>query len=298
MGRIAEIHVSSQTGSDCEAVAEIVVNDRGFAGDAHEGARRCQVSLRAIDPSCTASPFGADYENLLTEGIDLSRVGLLDKIRVGEVILEAAEILHPASGGPAGAFGVYCRVLHGGLIRLNDEAEHIPRLLRVKIITLSDRAFSGQYEDRGGPKIRERLETFFHSRPWRVSIQTMILPDEQEMLIQELENAQLDGVDAVFTTGGTGVGPRDVTPEAVLALADKTIPGLMEYIRVKYGEKHPAALLSRSIAAVAGKTLIFTLPGSVGAVEDYMAELIKTFEHLIYMINDIDAHPAPVSSLS
>ena len=96
--------------------------------------------------------------------------------------------------------------------------------------------------------------------------------------------------DIIFTTGGTGIGPRDITPEVVKPLLDKEIPGIMESIRIKYGMEKPNALLSRSIAGVMKKSLIYTLPGSVRAVNDYMSEILKTLEHLIYMQRGIDAH--------
>ena len=80
---------------------------------------------------------------------------------------------------------------------------------------------------------------------------------------------------------------RDITPETVLGVADKTIPGIMEYIRVKYGSNIPAALLSRSVAAVAGKTLIYALPGSAKAVKEYLTEIFTTLKHAIYMLHDL-----------
>ena len=94
----------------------------------------------------------------------------------------------------------------------------------------------------------------------------------------------------VFTTGGTGVGPRDVTPEVVTSFCEKTIPGIMEAIRVKYWALKPNALLSRSVAGVAGQMLIFALPGSVRAVTEYMAEIVKTLEHLLFMLYGLDSH--------
>ena len=96
----------------------------------------------------------------------------------------------------------------------------------------------------------------------------------------------------MFTTGGTGVGPRDVTPDVVAALADKTIPGIMDAIRIKYGAAKPNALLSRSVAAVIRSTLVYTLPGSVRAVEEYMDEILKTLEHLIFTLHGLDLHGA------
>ncbi len=97
-------------------------------------------------------------------------------------------------------------------------------------------------------------------------------------------------MDVIFTCGSTGVGPRDIAPETVESVSEKTIPGIMENIRIKYGKDRPSVLLSRSVAAIAATTQIYTLPGSVRAVEEYLAEILKTLDHAILMIHGIDAH--------
>ena len=94
----------------------------------------------------------------------------------------------------------------------------------------------------------------------------------------------------IFTTGGTGIGPRDITVETIIPLLTKEIPGIMEYIRVKYGSEKPNALLSRGVAGLIGTTLIYTLPGSVKAVNEYMEEIFKTLMHALQMIYGIDSH--------
>ena len=93
----------------------------------------------------------------------------------------------------------------------------------------------------------------------------------------------LEKSDFVFTTGGTGISPTDITPETVKPLLQREIPGIMENIRQKYGATNPAALLSRSVAGQSGDSLIFTLPGSVKAVQEYLAEICTSLEHLVYM---------------
>ena len=94
----------------------------------------------------------------------------------------------------------------------------------------------------------------------------------------------------IFTTGGTGIGPRDFTPEVVKTVMDKEIPGIMELIRIKYGQEKPNALLSRGVAGVMGNSLIYSLPGSVKAVNEYMSEITKTLQHLIFMLFGLDVH--------
>jgi len=105
-----------------------------------------------------------------------------------------------------------------------------------------------------------------------------------------IEKGVAEGADAIFTTGGTGIGPRDITPDVVGTMLEREMPGIMESIRVKYGEKIPSALLSRSVAGTIGQTQIYTLPGSVKAVKEYTAEILRTLEHAIFMLHGINSH--------
>ncbi|TSA25886.1 MAG: MogA/MoaB family molybdenum cofactor biosynthesis protein, partial [Bacteroidetes bacterium] len=187
-----------------------------------------------------------------------------------------------------------------------------PKVFKAHIITLSDRAFHGEYEDLSGPRVQKILEEFFAC--WQSAVRSpqsalgtensplpssliprpssivTLLPDDPDQLRTTLQEAIKAGTDFIFTTGGTGIGSRDFTPEVVKPLLDKEIPGIMEMIRVKYGTEKYQALLSRSIAGIAGKTLIFTLPGSVRAVNEYMEEITKSLMHMVYMLHGLDAH--------
>jgi molybdopterin adenylyltransferase len=164
-----------------------------------------------------------------------------------------------------------------------------PEKLEILIITLSDRASRGEYQDLSGPKIREKITEFLNSQGWTYNIKTKIIPDETVMLKDLLKDAGND-FNIIITTGGTGIGPRDITTETVKPLLSKEIPGIMEFIRIKYGTEKPAALLSRGVAGIIGKSLIYTLPGSVRAVEEYMTEILKTLKHTIYMQYGVDKH--------
>jgi molybdopterin adenylyltransferase len=242
-------------------------------------------------------------ENIDLSGTDLSDVAILDRFRIGEVELEVTQIgkdAHddvPIIYGEAAqrasimlTEGIFCRVLHGGLLHPGDTGEYFPRPLQFRIITLSDRAHAGEYEDRSGPHLRELLEAFLAGTRWHPQIDALLLPDDADKLRAELVSAQEAGVDVVFTTGGTGVGPRDIAPETVAAVCNKLIPGIMEGIRIKYGGQNPRALLSRSVAGVCGEMLIYALPGSVRAVEEYMGEVLLTLEHLLLMLHGLDVH--------
>jgi molybdopterin adenylyltransferase len=166
---------------------------------------------------------------------------------------------------------------------------NLPEKFEVLIITLSDRAYKGEYEDLSGPRIRDIIENFFSSAHWLFNITLTLIPDDEHILRDLVINAGKK-YNIVITTGGTGIGPRDITFETVSPLLAKEIPGIMEFIRVKYGTEQPGALLSRGVAGIIGKSLIYTLPGSVRAVEEYMNEILKTLKHTVYMQYGIDKH--------
>jgi molybdenum cofactor synthesis domain-containing protein len=166
---------------------------------------------------------------------------------------------------------------------------NLPEKFNAMVITLSDRAFSGEYEDLSGPAIREKLSDFFRSLGWNCNIDLILIPDDQDRLKALLKDCR-DKYNLVITTGGTGIGPKDITVETVRPLLSKEIPGVMEFIRVKYGTRNPAALLSRGISGIMGKALIYTLPGSVRAVNEYMAEIVRMLEHTFMMQYGIDTH--------
>ncbi len=166
---------------------------------------------------------------------------------------------------------------------------NLPEKFEILIITLSDRAYKGEYEDLSGPKVQEMISEFFTSAGWSFNIKTTLIPDEADILKDLLmDTGHIYNI--IITTGGTGIGPRDITVETVTPLLSKEIPGIMEFIRIKYGTEKPGALLSRGVAGITGKSLIYTLPGSVRAVEEYMTEILKTLKHAIYMQYGVDKH--------
>ncbi len=173
---------------------------------------------------------------------------------------------------------------------MNKEEFKSQRNLKIQVITLSDRASRGEYADLSGPEILQFLDAYFKEKNWKFSITSLIIPDDAERLEKELLKAKEDKTDILITTGGTGIGPRDFTPEVMKKILDKEIPGIMENIRIKFGQKVPNALLSRGIAGVMGETQVYSLPGSVKAVREYMGEILKTLEHLIFMLHGIDTH--------
>jgi molybdenum cofactor synthesis domain-containing protein len=164
----------------------------------------------------------------------------------------------------------------------------LPEKFMVHVITLSDRAYSGTYQDLSGPAVAEHVRRAMAEAGWECEIKNTVIPDDAVALETALAGSAQ--TDLVITTGGTGIGPRDITPDVVKPLLTKELPGIMEQIRIRYGMANPKALLSRAVAGVAGKTLIYTLPGSVKAVDEYMSEIVKTMEHTFYMLYGIDVH--------
>ncbi len=305
---IVSVNISEKKGTTKHPVEEAAVDGLGIVGDAHAGPWHRQISLLgresverfARETNRSIAP-GAFAENITSHGVDLLEARLLDRFRFGGVELEVTQIGKACHGDGCAIFqevgkcvmpkeGIFTRVLSGGTLRPGVMGEFIPKDLKIEIITLSDRASAGHYEDRSGPKVREILEDFFSDKFWRAKIENRILSDDANLLIETLEKSKKEAVDIIITTGATGLGPRDVAPETVEAFCDKLIPGIMEHIRVKFGAQNPKALLSRSVAGLAGNTLVYALPGSVRAVEEYLGEILLSLEHLLLMVHGIDAH--------
>lgn len=164
------------------------------------------------------------------------------------------------------------------------------RPLSILVITMSDRASEGSYEDRSGPLVCEHLENLFRDSGVPIAIEPVVLSDDADVLRTRLESAVAVGTDLIVTTGGTGVGPRDITTDVVLDLADKTIPGVMEAVRMKYSLDKPCAQLSRTVAAIIGDTLLYAIPGSTKGVEEYMTEIVKSLPHTLCVMRGLDTH--------
>ena len=305
---IVSVNVSERKGTVKKPVEEIVLTQTGIEGDAHAGAWHRQVSLLGTESfdKMQASAgrkvdFGEFAENITTRGFILNRMRPLDRLISKEIMLEVTQIGKKCHGQHCAIFretgdcvmpkeGIFCRVIQGGRLRPGDVIEYLPRVLQVKIITLSDRASRGEYEDRSGPLLKQLIEEFFVQEGRHFLTEIRVLPDEPVMLEALINKYVQDNTDIIFTTGGTGIGPRDITPDVIRPMLTREIPGIMEMIRVKYGMQFPNALVSRGIAGVIGRSLIYALPGSPKAVKEYTEEIMKTFEHSLHMLYGIDSH--------
>ena len=145
------------------------------------------------------------------------------------------------------------------------------------ILTISDKGARGERQDRSGETIREILSSM------DVSIANYdIVPDEKELIAEKLAKwADEGGLDVLLTTGGTGLTPRDITPEATLSVLDRIVPGFAEAMRAESLRKTPMAMLSRAVAGTRGKCLIINLPGSPKAVRECLEVILPALPHAV-----------------
>ena len=145
------------------------------------------------------------------------------------------------------------------------------------ILTISDKGSRGERQDKSGEAIREILS----SVDTRI-VNYDIVPDEKELIVEKLVKwVDEDDLDVLITTGGTGLTPRDVTPEATLAVVDKIVPGFAEAMRAESLKKTPMAMLSRAVAGTRGKCLIINLPGSTKAVRECLEVILPALPHAV-----------------
>ncbi len=274
--------------------------DWGIRGDAHAGHWHRQVSLLAAEEIAAFNEKGAGVqpgafgENLVVEGIDLRRLPVGTLLQSGDVLLELTQIgkechNHCAIYQKMGDCimpreGVFARVIQGGKIAVGDEISVQPRTapfpFQAAVITLSDRCAAGKREDKSGPVVAKRL-----TEAGYVVAEQLLLADEREPLERNLirlcDQRQLD---LILTTGGTGFAPRDITPEATRAVAERDAPGIVEAIRAASLRITPRAMLSRAVSVIRGKTLIINLPGSPKACMESMDVFLDQLPHALELL--------------
>lgn len=199
----------------------------------------------------------------MSKGVDTDLV-------IGNVVLLEKE------GGRSGHF-MTTRAFERNVVRL---PKHELGGVKVGVVVSSDRAADGVYEDRTGPKLKEEFER----RGAAVAHISVVKDDVERIRAAVRANIQAYGLDLVVVAGGTGLGPRDVTPEALAPLLTRTIPGFAELLRSEGAHSTPNAWLSRSVVGTIGETLVVTLPGSPKAVEESMPVLEKLVPHALKMM--------------
>ncbi len=161
----------------------------------------------------------------------------------------------------------------------------------IGVVTISDRAFRGLYEDKGGPGIEVALKDLL-ATPWRPA--RRLAPDERPAIEAALvELADREGCPLILTTGGTGPAPRDVTPEATEAVCERLLPGFGELMRTKSLLEVPTAILSRQIAGTRGSSLIINLPGKPSAIRTCLDAVFPAVPYCVDLIGGarLDTNP-------
>ena len=295
-GTVRAVCISPAKGTVKRPVEKgVFIRDFGIENDAHAGKWHRQVSLLSYDSVQTFNQKGAgvadgDFgENLLVEGIDLKNLPVGTLLQAGTVTLRITqigkechsdcEIRRRTGDCIMPREGVFAEVLEGGEIRTGDAVTaQLPdpdRAFRAAVITLSDKGSRGERPDESGPAAAQMLEDAGYE-----IIETILLPDEPELLKRELCNlADRRQADLIITSGGTGFSPRDRTPEATLAVADRNAPGIAEYIRMRSMELTKRAMLGRGVSVIRKGTLIINLPGSPKAVKESLGFILETLEH-------------------
>lgn len=301
MPAIQAICISERRGTPKTPISSArLLPDFGIEGDAHAGHWHRQVSLlsqekidafRARGAQVMPGAFG---ENLVVSGIDFRRLPVGTRLRSGDVLMEITQIgkechshcaIYRATGDCImPREGVFARVLTGGTLRVGDEMTVEPypgvRPWQAAVITLSDKGARGERVDESGPAIVRRLTDLGYE-----VIEQLLLSDDgdalQAQLIRLCDQRQPD---LILTTGGTGFSPRDVTPEATLAVATRNAPGIAEALRWYSLQITPRAMLSRGASVIRNRTLIVNLPGSVKAVNECIDFLQDALPHALALL--------------
>jgi len=292
MGKVVSVNISEKKGTIKHPVEQIELRKGfGIEGDAHAGDWHRQVSLLDLssfdkmhnNASVELKP-GIFAENITTEGVDLWHLPVGTRLEIGDTLLEITQIgkechrhcqvFRQVGDCVMPREGIFAKVITEGMIKAGQSIKIIPTL-RVAILTVSDKGSTGERADLSGPALAKGLEG-----KATVLIQD-IVPDDLEQIKDKLIAYTEQGLDLVFTTGGTGFAPRDNTPEATMAVVERPAPGIVEAIRAQSLKITPFAMLSRAAAGIRGKTLIINFPGSPKAALECLEVFLPVMNHAV-----------------
>jgi len=292
MGRVVSVNISDKKGTIKHEVEQIELKiNHGIVNDAHAGDWHRQVSLLDLSSfdkmhnqaSVELRP-GIFAENITTEGVDLWHLPVGTRLEIGETLIEITQIgkechrhcqvFRQVGDCVMPREGIFAKVIKEGVIKPGQAIKIIPTL-RVAILTVSDKGSTGERVDLSGPALAEALQG-------KAEVSVLdIVTDDLELIKAKLTAYAEQGLDLVFTTGGTGFAPRDNTPEATMAVVERPAPGIVEAIRAQSLKITPFAMLSRATAGIRGKTLIINFPGSPKAAVECLEVFLPVMNHAV-----------------
>ena len=295
MGKIHALCTSEKKGTLKTQVDKVVFETEwGIKGDAHAGKWHRQVSFLGLQEIenfrklGAQVEFGAFGENIVAEGFRFKELPVGTRLKAGEAYFEITQIGKECHKGCAireqvgdcimPREGIFGRVLHGGEVKVGDEleilqpGEKLP--LEAAVITASDKGSRGERVDESGAKVAEMLTAAGYT-----VVEKTILPDEQTQIEEKMRELAARGIALIATTGGTGFSPRDITPEATLAVCERMAPGIPEAMRSLSLKITDRAMLSRAQAGICRRSLIVNLPGSRKAVEECLGFILPPLKH-------------------
>lgn len=155
------------------------------------------------------------------------------------------------------------------------------------VLTISDRCSQGLMVDTAGPEVVDLLRQHWPA----AKVENALVPDDEEKIVAHLQHWSAQGAALILTAGGTGMSPRDRTPEATLRVLDRLAPGLSEAMRSRGAESNPFSWLSRGVAGMRGSTLIVNLPGSKRGAEESLISILVLLRHAIEVAGGSQSHP-------
>ncbi|MBZ0266406.1 MOSC domain-containing protein [bacterium] len=307
-GRVLNTCISSKKGTPKHTVPVItLIEKHGVEHDAHAGSGHRQVSLlneediqKMRDAGLNLKP-GAFGENIVVVGIDLNQLGIGTRLRIGKAVLVLTQIgkvchnrcaiYHKAGDCIMPRAGVFAEVKQGGEIKpdMRIEITHqVPRqTIQAGVLTASDRCARNETIDTSGPEVAAILENLLGAHvAW-----SGVVPDNIDQISERLKKLTDRNYDLIVTTGGTGCGPRDITPEATQKVIEREVPGLAEHMRRLSLEVTPNSLLQRGVCGIRQRTLIVNLPGSRKAASENLRGIIGVLPHAIRHIRGDTSHP-------